>query len=112
VDTAKQVTIKQVTITVPDEATAQHIAAWAVDGNLAACAQIAGPITSVYRWKGNRHNDPEWVVTLKTTAAGYDRLLHGVPKHHPYELPEILCVDVAGEPAYLRWVAEQVTGQP
>lgn len=95
-------------MTAPDEATAQHLAHWAIEHRLAACAQINGPITSVYRWKGALHNDSEWMVTFKTTAAGYTELRERLPSEHPYELPEILATMVDGEPGYLSWVAEQV----
>jgi periplasmic divalent cation tolerance protein len=101
-------TITQVTVAVPDEAAAQHLARWAVEQRLAACAQINGPITSVYRWKGGLHNDAEWMVVFKTTATGYGRLLARMPGEHPYELPEILGSEVTGAPGYLRWVADQV----
>jgi len=103
-------TFKQVTVTAPDEATATQLADWAVDGRHAACAQISGPITSVYRWQGERHRESEWVVTFKTTAAGATRLSEQIPARHPYDVPEILSVDVTGEHRYLAWLEVEVAG--
>jgi periplasmic divalent cation tolerance protein len=47
------------------DAEARAIGRAAVDEGLAACANIHGPITAVYRWQGEIVEEPEWVVYLK-----------------------------------------------
>jgi periplasmic divalent cation tolerance protein len=43
---------------------------------------------------------------VKTTAARFAALRDRIVAAHPYELPEVIAVDVAaGLPAYLDWVA-------
>jgi periplasmic divalent cation tolerance protein len=46
-------------------------------------------------------------VFFKTTEAGFDAFQARLKALHPYEVPEIVAVQVAhGLPAYLRWVGE------
>jgi periplasmic divalent cation tolerance protein len=45
-------------------------------------------------------------MMIKTTRQHYQAIESNILKHHPYELPEIICVTIdAGLPAYLDWVA-------
>ena len=45
-------------------------------------------------------------MMIKTTRNLYKTLERTILKHHPYELPEIICVTIDdGLPAYLEWVA-------
>jgi periplasmic divalent cation tolerance protein len=99
----------QVTIALPDRALADHLAARLVEERLAACAQVLGPVSSIYRWKGTIEGAEEWHCYLKTTLARVPALRTRVLALHPYEVPEIIVLPiVGGEPAYLRWVQESV----
>ena len=42
----------QISTTTETKEQAQKIAQYLVETRLAACVQITGPITSIYRWKG------------------------------------------------------------
>lgn len=96
----------QVIVTVPDREAALVLGRSAVEARLAACAQVGGPIRSVYRWTGAVEEADEWTVVFKTTADRYQGLEGFVRDNHPYEVPEILCTPVsAGNPDYLEWVA-------
>ncbi|GAA4679904.1 divalent-cation tolerance protein CutA [Streptomyces chumphonensis] len=87
---------------------ARALAAGAVERRLAACAQIAGPVSSVYRWEGELHTDPEWQVLLKSTAARYAALEAFLREAHDYDVPEIIATPVArASEDYARWVAEE-----
>jgi periplasmic divalent cation tolerance protein len=94
--------------TMPDDARIDALARTLVDEHLAACVNIHGPMTSVYRWKGEVEREPERQVVIKTTRdrlAALESRLHAL---HPYELPEFLVVAVeGGSAAYLKWVAEE-----
>jgi periplasmic divalent cation tolerance protein len=83
----------------------------AVEARLAACAQVAGPITSVYRWQGAIETAEEWTVTFKTTTEHYAALEAHIRERHSYDLPEIVAVALGGNDAYLDWVRAEV-GQP
>lgn len=97
--------------TCPDRETAERIADALVTGHHAACVNIIPGLTSVYRWAGEVHRDPELLVVAKTTRAAFPRLESTIRENHPDELPEIIAVPVAtGLAGYLRWVTEQTTG--
>lgn len=90
---------------------ARALAAGAVEARLAACAQIDGPVTSVYRWEGAVATDQEWRVLYKTTAARYPELAAYLAGAHSYDTPEIIATPVThGSDAYLSWVAEETAG--
>ncbi len=68
--------------------------------------QVAGPITSTYRWQGAIETGEEWLCLAKTMKANYAPLEAAIRELHPYEVPEILAVPiVAAHQAYLDWLA-------
>lgn len=89
----------------PDQASAEKLAAVLIEQRLAACVNVQSPCTSVYRWQGKVETATEVPVFIKTTRERYPALEAAIRAHHPYELPEIIAVPlVAGLPAYLEWV--------
>jgi len=97
----------QVVTTVGDAEEARRIAAALVERRLAACVQISGPITSVYRWQGQLESSEEWYCVAKTRNDCFDRLAAAIRELHSYDVPEILAMRIeAGDPAYLAWVDE------
>ncbi|WP_327356186.1 divalent-cation tolerance protein CutA [Streptomyces sp. NBC_01304] len=89
-------------------AKAEALARGAVEARLAACAQIAGPVTSVYRWDGALATDQEWQLLLKTTTDRYPALEAWLTEAHGYETPEIIATPVVrGSAAYLEWVRQE-----
>jgi periplasmic divalent cation tolerance protein len=54
-------------VTAPDRDGALAIARTLVNERLAACANIVGPITSVYRWEGKIEEASEVALIAKTT---------------------------------------------
>lgn len=98
--------ILQVTTTCPSRDVATRIGRTLVEERLAACAQISGPVASLYRWEGRLEEAEEWYCILKTAAARYPELERRLRSLHPYDVPEILAVPAArGLPGYLEWVA-------
>ncbi|MGD9723236.1 MAG: divalent-cation tolerance protein CutA [Pirellulales bacterium] len=103
----------QVVTTTASQEEAQRIAQAVVGRRLAACAQIAGPITSIYHWQGQIETSQEWTCTIKTVAARYAAVEVAIRELHSYEVPEILAVPVlAGSQAYLDWLAAELAGEP
>ncbi|MGW8847010.1 divalent-cation tolerance protein CutA [Streptomyces xiamenensis] len=97
-------------VTTDSEESAHGLADSAVRARLAACAQIEGPITSVFWWEGEVQRSEEWRVSCKTTAARYPALESHLLDHHPYDTPEIIATPVTGgSAAYLAWVTEEVS---
>lgn len=91
--------------TTDSEAAARELAAGAVEARLGACAQIVGPITSVFRWEGAVQTEQEWRVEIKTAADRVDTLTTHLSERHSYDEPEIIATPITGGSAgYLSWV--------
>jgi periplasmic divalent cation tolerance protein len=92
----------------PDEASARALAEHLVNEKLAACVNILAGCTSVYRWKGEVQRDPEVPVLIKTRKALYPAVEAAIRERHPYELPEVVAVQISdGSPAYLEWLSAE-----
>ncbi len=88
---------------------AQRIARTLVEQRLAACVNLVGPIESVYPWQGKVENAAEWLLLIKTTRKGFERVSQAVRELHSYELPECIAVPIeAGSSEYLNWIGENV----
>lgn len=100
--------IVQVATTCDGAEAADALARSAVEAQLAACAQVDGPITSVYRWRGGIRSEQEWRVTLKTTTALAERLTDHLLAEHSYDTPEVLVTPVlGGHREYRDWVVAE-----
>src|SRR5438552_8212846 len=93
--------------TFPDAETARRISNQLVAEKLAACANILPSVESIYRWKGKIESGNETLVFFKLSEDQQAAFQEKLRTLHPYEVPEIIFVRVAGGlPEYLRWVAE------
>ena len=102
-------TIVEVTTTVDSAEAASTLAKQIVTARLAACVQITGPLLSIYRWQGEVCEAQEWRCTIKTLESAAPQLIHFINEAHPYDVPEILVVEVhSSSAAYAEWLAEQV----
>lgn len=84
---------------------AQSIARLLIDERLVACAQISGPMTSVYRWQENTEVSSEYRLVLKTTLVRWPKLRQRLAEVHSYDEPQIILVDIAdATDGYRQWV--------
>jgi periplasmic divalent cation tolerance protein len=91
--------------TCPDADTAQRLARTLVEGRVAACVNVVGPVTSVYRWRDAVETAGELLLLIKTPADRYPALEQALRVLHPYEVPEIVAVPIErGHEDYLEWV--------
>lgn len=105
--------IAVVTTVIDDREAAERIARELVEGRFAACVQVGGPVTSVYRWQGAVDSAQEWSMTAKTTAGNAAAVVDEIRRLHPYDVPEILVTPVlGGHVPYLEWVAAQTSVRP
>jgi len=103
----------QVTTATATREDAERIARACVAQRFAACAQVLGPIHSVYWWQGAQEEADEWLCLLKTTRDAWQALETAIRGMHPYENPEVVATDIAaGAAAYLAWIASEVRPQP
>ncbi len=98
----------QVATTLASEAEALSLAQAIIERRLAACVQVVGPVTSVYRWQDTIETSREWQCVMKTIGMRYAELAQAIAELHPYEVPELIATEiVAGSPAYLAWIAQE-----
>jgi len=99
----------QVLTTIDRRETAELIAREAVERRLAACVQIVGPVTSIYRWQGQVETAEEWHLWMKTRQELYCQLEQLIRQTHSYQTPEILSMPIlSGLEAYLKWLDQSV----
>lgn len=91
--------------TCPDAESAAAIARSVVEERLAACVSRVPGLTSLYRWRGDIHQDNEVLLLIKTRRDRYDALCARLVELHPYEVPEVIALEIAdGHAPYLAWV--------
>jgi periplasmic divalent cation tolerance protein len=95
----------QVVTTTDSAADAERLARGIVEARLGACAQIVGPIRSVYRWDGEIRVEPEWQLVVKTRTALVPELVAHLTARHGYDVPEVVATPIVdGNPGYFAWV--------
>lgn len=98
--------------TCPDEATAERLARALVSERLATCVNRVTGIASTYFWDGRLQEDAEILLIIKTTAARLAELETRLQALHPYELPELVALEVTGgNEHYLQWVRTGVASR-
>lgn len=94
-------------VTTANEEDAAAIGRTLVEERLAACANLLGPIRSIYRWRDAVEDAPEHLILIKTRSSLYPVLQARVRELHRYEVPEIVAVEIEkGSPPYLEWIHE------
>lgn len=97
----------QVITTTNTEEEARKIQRLLVEERAAACAQIIGPISSLYWWEGKIEEVGEWICLAKAKARDYPGIESLIKENHSYSMPEILAIPVsAGNNDYLAWISE------
>jgi periplasmic divalent cation tolerance protein len=95
--------------TCPDEASARTLAQTLVSERLATCVNRLGNVTSTYFWDGRLQDEAEILLIIKTTAARQAEMEARLKALHPYQVPELVILPVAGgNEAYLQWVRSGV----
>ncbi|MEM7559160.1 MAG: divalent-cation tolerance protein CutA, partial [Planctomycetota bacterium] len=100
--------IVELTTTVETREQAESLAKKMVEMHLAACIQLM-PIQSIYRWQGEVCESEEIRCTMKSSKQMQYKLVAAIQENHPYDVPEILVVEVADAgPDYEAWLLEQL----
>jgi len=93
--------------TFPDVETARGISRELVEGALVACANVVPSVESFYYWKEKVETSSESLAIFKLTAARFAEFESRLRKLHPYDVPEIVRLNIAeGSADYLHWIAE------
>ncbi len=95
--------------TAPSTEVAEQIGGTLVEERLAACVNLVPGMVSIFRWRGAVSRESEVLMILKTTTDAVESLKRRIVELHPYEVPEVLALEVRdGLPAYLDWVRAEV----
>ncbi len=79
-----------------------------VTERLVACANILGPIASIYWWQGKVQRDSEVALIAKTRADLVDRVIARVKAMHSYTVPCVVSLAIEqGNPDFLSWIAAE-----
>ncbi|WP_221031743.1 divalent-cation tolerance protein CutA [Actomonas aquatica] len=99
--------------TTSTETEATTLARGLIDRKLAACVQIDGPMTSIYRWGGTTETSTEYRLTIKFLVNRHLEVETYVHNHHPYDTPQWIVVraeHVAEK--YLSWAQANSSSLP
>ena len=95
--------------TINDFEKAREISRKLLEEKLIACSNIIPKVTSIYQWKGDICEETEYLMLMKTKYAVFDVLKVRITELHPYEVPEVLAIDIKeGIEDYLNWVEQSV----
>lgn len=76
-----------------------------LEKKLIACANIVGPVSSLFWWEGKIDQASEFLVFMKTHKNLFERLSETVREIHSYEVPEIVALPmIEGLPPYMEWL--------
>ena len=94
-----------VIITTPNKEEALKIVRILLKERLIACANIVGPVSSLFWWQGKVDEENEFLVFMKSHKSLFERLSERVTEIHSYDVPEIVALPIIeGSPPYLDWL--------
>jgi len=92
--------------TFPSKQSVTSIANKLVKKRLVACVNIT-TISSIYTWKGKIENQNEYLALFKTTKKNQSVLKKELKKLHPYDVPEIVEINVESvNQPYMKWLID------
>ncbi len=95
-------------VTCPDAETAHRIGRQLVDKRLAACVNVHGGHTAIYRWEGAVQEDEETAMTVKTRSSLIGKINQLVRTEHPDEVPCVISLPIqGGNPDFLSWIIRE-----
>jgi len=94
-----------VLVTTSSKEEAEKIANSLLNERLIACANIIGPMHSLFWWAGKIEGAVEYVLLMKSCESLFDKLSERVKALHSYDVPEIIALPVVrGYKPYVEWL--------
>jgi len=94
-----------VIMTTSNKEEAEKIVRSLLKERLIACANILGPVSSLFWWQGKIDEAKEFLVFMKSHKSLFERLSERVREIHSYDVPEIVALPIIeGSPPYLDWL--------
>ena len=95
--------------TFSDEQSVRLLAKKVLNARLCACVNFAS-INSMYLWKGRTEDHKEILALFKTTRKSAEKLKKALVAHHPYEVPEIVELEMSDvNTGYLSWLTAETS---
>jgi periplasmic divalent cation tolerance protein len=92
-------------VTAANREEAEKISKALLNEKMIACANIIGPISSLFWWHEKIESAQEYVLLMKSRLDLFDKISEKVKALHSYEVPEIIALPVIrGFNAYLEWL--------
>lgn len=93
-----------------DETSASVVVRGLLEERLIACGSMIPGVRSLYRWKGSIEESSEIQVLFKTDQDHATRCMERLAELHPYEVPEVLLLDVEEASApYADWIRDALS---
>lgn len=94
-----------VVVTTANKQEAEKIAQHLLRERLIACANIIGPVSSLFHWSGKIEKAEEYLIFMKSRKDLFEKVAETVKALHSYEVPEILALPIVkGSKAYIDWL--------
>ena len=88
---------------------ARRLARLLLEKRLVACAQIQGPMQSLYWWQGVVAEESEFLLTMKTLSSLLEEVEQTIGREHPYEVPELVALPIGHVGRdYLDWLHREL----
>jgi len=95
-------------ITASSVADAKALGRTLVEERLAACANVLGGMTSIYRWEGEVREEAEAALVAKTRADLIDAITARIKALHGYTCPCVVALPIReGNPDFLDWIRDE-----
>ena len=92
-------------VTCPDKGVACKIGRELVKERLAACVNVHGGHTAIYRWEGDVQEHDEVAMTVKSRPELIGRVVAKIRESHPDKVPCVISLPIqGGNPDFLSWL--------
>ena len=72
---------------------------------LIACANILGPVSSLFWWQRKIDEENEFLIFMKSHKSLFKKLSERVMEIHSYDVPEIIALPIIeSSPPYIDWM--------
>jgi periplasmic divalent cation tolerance protein len=98
-----------VLVTAANREEAEKILKALLNEKMIACANIIGPVNSLFWWHEKIESAQEYVLLMKTRSEMFEKLAEKVKTLHSYEVPEIIAIQIIhGFKPYLEWLTKSL----
>ncbi len=92
-------------VSIPNQNIGEKISINLLEHKIAGCVQISAPVKSNYIWKGKIETANERLLFIKLLKKNRQKAENEIRRIHPYELPEIISIDISSSKQYKAWLS-------